>query len=312
MVDAATLARIAALAENIEDKVSENRRFIGLIYGDSGAGKTTLAADIVEEILPSKKGCLVIDTSDNYTRAGLDMRKKFMRQRFTTFEDLSDIITAIEHGIGKYKHIGAVILDESTSMAEADTDNSFDTRRSLIEAGQKKMPESGIPEVPEWPDYRRSLVRYRALLSDLYAVDGLHVIHIAHEVSDNKTNKIRAAFSPSILDRIVKPMHLVARLVTKQVSRGTDEVSYVSEVQVHPTNLVAGKCCLPVSSVKFDSSALPEIAGDWVKEGAVPVPELPEQKETQPVVGSVENMIEAESPEHAASADEFGDFESIQ
>lgn len=308
MPDKATLERIAALEAKMGYVSTENKRLISLIYGDSGAGKTHLAADILEKVLPKKKGVLVIDTSDNYLRAGLDKRKRFVPQKFTTFEDLSDIITAIEYGIGKYKHIGAVLLDEASSMAESDTDNSFNKRAGEIQDGVRKTPDTGIPDVPEWPDYRRSLVRFRALLEDLYNIDGLHVILTAHEVQDKKSNKFRAAFSPSVLERIVKPMHLVARLIGKQEARGEGEAVYVREVQVHPTNLVSAKCCLPVSTIKFDASALPEIIEEWISEGAVPVETQPEVKDPKPardIDAVAEDMDQAQS-----EFDELDEFEA--
>lgn len=289
--------RLNQLLEMMSSPEVNKRNFKGMIYGTMGHGKTHLALQILDEIVEPDKIILHVDTSHNKDVAPqVGMRHKVQPLPFTTIEDLRLVAEAITEQQAPWNIIGGILFDESSTIALEDLDRIYETRKHLIETGQRKMPKEGIPETPDWADYRPGLQRFRSLTSNLHNVPGLHVVEVAHERFNEKLNAITPDFAPAIVKEIVKPLHLVARLVadvSQQV--GSDEATYTRTVQIHPVGLVQAKSRLGVPTVKFGAEFLPGIVKGWVDAGAIEHPEQPPIPEPA-VVGGPGSDSEGNDP----------------
>lgn len=273
-LDSNEMARLGVLTDAMmmPDPV---KSFHGMFYGVSGVGKSHLTMEVLEKILAPDKAILSIDSSGNWQRIKDNVRltHPWVHIPFTFIEDIRIFTKAIAEGIEPYNNVGAVVLDEASWMAEEDVDRLYETRKHLIETGQKKRPETGDPDTPDWADYRPALVRFRSMLTELYAIEGLHVILISHE-KENPPNKpvyYRANFSDATYKKVKAPLQLVARVTAEIKTRPGGAPEYERSVQVHPTKTVDAKQGLGLNMVKFNAEWLPDAIQQWLDKGAVVV-----------------------------------------
>lgn len=268
--------RLNQLLEFMLSPDTNKRNFKGMIYAPMGHGKTHLALQILDEIVEPDKILLHVDTSHNKDIISqVGMRHHVQPLPFTTIEDLRLVAQAISEQQPPWNTVGGILLDETSTIALEDLDRIYETRRHLIETGQRRTPKDGIPETPDWADYRPGLQRMRSLVAILHDVPGLHVIELAHERVNEKTG-ISPDFPAATIKEIAKPLHLVARLTaTVEQQLGSEDATYTRTVQIHPVGLVQAKSRLGISTVKFGAEHLPSIIKGWVDAGAVEQPEQP-------------------------------------
>lgn len=317
------LARLQGLMTTVDQK---QPRFRGCLYGPSGSGKTVLAQKIMKAIVPANRGILYVDTSEgwvslkNHEAEGLTTNTQYIP--FTTIEDIRIIGSAIKNKIGIYKYISGVILDEGSSMATIDTDRLFEARRMA-------HPDKVDSLVPEWPDYNAALQRFRQMNAELFDIEGLHVIILAH-VADKKDNRgniinMYPAFSPKIAAKVKEPLHLVGHCTAVYEPTGEGAVAYHREVQVHPTNLIDAKCRLDINQLRVMSDSLPSLVKAWLEKGGtevkhddIPRPDPQPEKDlkgltTEEALSVVDEATEGgltATPD--TTADEFSVFEPIE
>lgn len=267
--------RLNQLLSMMQSPDVNRRNFKGMIYGAMGQGKTHLALQILDQIVEPGKIILHVDTSHNKDIVSqVGMQHQVQPLPFTTIEDLRLVAEAITEQQPPWNAIGGVLFDESSTIAIEDLDRLFETRKHLIETGQRRTPKEGIPETPDWADYRPGLQRMRSLVSVLHDMPGLHVIELAHERA--KDGAITPDFPPATVKEIAKPLHLVARLVA-EISQeiGSEDATYKRTVQIHPVGAVQAKSRLGVPTVRFGAEYLPGVIKGWVDAGAVEQPEKP-------------------------------------
>ena len=270
-MDDAMTARLVELSAAMSASPYVKKSFRGMLYGPSGAGKSHLAIQIMDEIIEDDKGILHIDTSENWVvKDSMNLKHGFVHLPFTFIEDLRLIAEGIAQKMGPFAHVGAVILDEASSMSEDDLDRLYEQRLAGINASTIKMPALGVPDAPDWADFRPALQRFRSMLTELSKVSGLHIILVAHERQDAVTKYISPSFSPMIGKKIKAPLHLVGRLTAKMVAKpGEEESQYVREIQIHPTTAVDAKSRLGYPNVKYDPTYLPAAIKEWLNSGAI-------------------------------------------
>lgn len=265
---------VARLQGMMTDISTKQARFRGCLYGNSGSGKTVLAQRIMQTIVPEGKGILYVDTSEGWVsiRNHPELMRRTQAIPFTTIEDIRVIASAIKNKVGIYQYIGGVILDEGSSMAQIDTDRVFEARK-ISSIGSRNPVES---LVPEWPDYNAALQRFRQMNAELFDIDGLHVIIVAH-VSDKKDKQgnivnMFPSFSPKIAAKVKEPLHLVAYCTSEfKPDPSSDGVKYEREIQVHPTKMIDAKTRLPIKSLTINSDLLAGIVQDWLASGGIEV-----------------------------------------
>lgn len=291
---------VARLAAQMAPVTTKQPRFRGMLYSNSGVGKSVLSAQIMQALVPDGMGILYIDTAEGWVslRNHEGLSDRVMYVKFTTIEDIRVIASAIKNKIGTFAYIGGIILDEGSSMSQIDTDRLFEVRRLTAQNSGK-----GIDSLtPEWADYNAALARFRAMLAELFDIDGLHVIINAH-VSDKKDSKGNVvhqfpSFAPSIAKKVKEPLHLVGYLsATNRPNTSVQNGAPIYErvVQVHPTIQFDAKTRLPIHNVKVRADELPALIRDWIGSGGVEV-----TPDSTPVEDeATENPLAELSPEEA-------------
>lgn len=275
----------------------ESRQIKAMFYSPFGAGKTTLALQVLDKVVPQDKAILMVDTSFNkdvVAQAGIT--HKVVPLPFTTIEDLRLITEAITQGVAPWDMIGGILFDEASSMAEEDIDRVYETRKTLIANGKMATPREGVPLTPDWADYRPALQRFRSMLSDLYDIPNMHVIMCAHEnVKMNGANIVSIApnFSPKTLESMGKPLHLIARLTAQAQPDANGNAVYTREVQIHPTGKITAKSRLGTATVKFGAEYLPGLIKNWLDAGAN---EAPEQAPAEQLAGDAGSESDDDNP----------------
>lgn len=288
---------------------TSTKSFNGLLYGKSGSAKTHTALEIAETITPEGKSILHVDTSANKdVREYVAKRHPYAPLPFTTIEDLRLVTAAMLEGYGPFGSVGCVILDEASQMFDEDLDRVYETRKHLIETGERRTPKEGIPDTPDWADYRPALQRFRSMLSNLYNIPGMHVILVAHERLDDKVGLLVPDFIPAVRKVIVKPLHLMARLTADVVTPlGSEQAVYARVTQIHPSKQVDAKSRLGVPEVTFGTEHLPPVVKGWLDRGApeIEAPDVPivepvyapaKEEPTEPDIMTDDDTLDAFNP----------------
>lgn len=306
---AEALARLDATRQSV---ATIKGRLRACLYGPSDGGKTKLAAELLDQIVPADKIILYVDTSDGVV--SLQNHPHLLRRTevipFTTVDDLNVIAAACLYRAGFYANVGGIVLDEGSSMVQQDIDNKWSDRGS-----------SDL--TPAWPDYHAGLAAFRSMLANFFLVPGLHVVVTAHE--KDKKNKagdvisVYPSFPAEIAKKVKEPMQLVARLTAEYVpvlGNPDAEPNYSRVAQVHSTPAVDAKSRIGGLPVKVSDTGLIQVVKDWADKGGVEVEELPEQPDPEPKPDpnmSTEEVIEAaaESSADAVNTEADMDFAPI-
>lgn len=304
MADA--LARIDATKEDVATKKGRLR---ACLYGPSDAGKTKLAAELLDQIVPPDKIILYVDTSDGVV--SLQNHPHLLRRTksipYTTVDDLNVIAAAIKFGAGWFGDVGGVVLDEGSSMAQQDIDN--------------KWADRGSGDLtPAWPDYHAGLAAFRSMLANFFLIPGLHVIVTAHE--KDKKNKagdvisVYPSFPQEIAKKVKEPMQLVARLTAEYVVNLADpsgEPTYSRIAQVHSTPAVDAKSRIGGLPVRVSDGQLIQVIKAWAEKGGEEVEELPTQPDPnipQGVPEDIEAAVDL-AAERASTVEIDSDFQPV-
>lgn len=242
----------------------EQKQFYGMLYGNSGTGKTYQATRILDKIVPAGKAIIHLDTSGNYYRldhAEMGLSHKFIPLPFTTVEDIELLLDAIAWKQPPFDNVGGLIIDELSSIAGEDLDRVYESRRANNPA---------IEDTADWGDFRPALTRIRTkILNKIVKIPDLHTVIVAHERTDAKTGIISADFSAATLKKVKEKLHLVARITAEQnAAPGSDVPVYARMAQVHPSKSIDAKAGIGVSIVKFDAEFLPDGVKKWLDRGA--------------------------------------------
>jgi hypothetical protein len=234
-----------------------------MIYGDPGVGKTVLAVGLARKIV--EPGQKVVFLDSNKGIVSLDnhpgLKKDLIHFKYGQYQDLPTLAQAIRDGKAPFDNVGAIVIDELSSIAESVLDTLLRERLGT--------PVGEIPEVvPDWTDYRPMGELIKKALFDLEDIDGLHVIVVAHAEQKADHRKVvitRPAFSPKLRGGIEKIMQ-VTGYVTAETKKeiGSDAATYVREIQVHPTKLVEAKCRVGGLPIKMGMVEFVNEVTDWL------------------------------------------------
>lgn len=242
--------------ENIETRAKV------LIDGPKGVGKTVFVVSFAKAVMaqfsPTDKQELVyVDTSEGYVslRNHPKLNTKIRVVRYRNLQYLGTLLMAIKAGAPPFDHVGALVLDEFSKMAE----------RDLEEYTLKRDPEALIPE---WPDYNQSQFRAKMLMKQIYEIPNLHLFMVSHE--KDKKNKqgdtilTMPNFNPQFGEVIMQDLHVIGRMTAKAVKNRAGQAEYTREIQVHPTGLIEAKTRVGGLPVKVSPGELITRTLDWL------------------------------------------------
>lgn len=184
-----------------------------IIYGESGIGKTVAAMRMAVYLTPPEKTIVYIDSAQGYKvrRNHPDiLARKMQRISYTTLTDLMGLCGIIEKQAEPLENVGAVIFDESTSMAADDL--------QVVVKNRAKF-KTGDLEAVATPDYGVAQNRFMGLINRYSRLDGIHCIHIGHVRSDTLPSGL-PQFSPSYTPKLGavlrQPMDLVTYMTMNE------------------------------------------------------------------------------------------------
>ena len=245
--------------------------FKGMLYGSSGVGKSVLAQLLAQKLTPPDKDIIFVDSGEGWVSLlnHKNFTKRTIRIEFQNMAQLERLASAIEKGYGRFANVGAVVLDEYSSMATSDLDAVTKRRAALDETGVKD------PDTPAQPDYNTSSHRSRKVAT-AFAGLPIHVIFTAHEREDKSNNglvKYRPSFTPALGKDIRGLLHLVGYMSTtvkiKKDANGSELREETRTIQVHPTVKIDAKSRVGGLDTVTTYEELIPVLKEWLK-GAVP------------------------------------------
>jgi len=249
----ATLKQIMSRMQDMETEVI-SKTFFALLYGSYGTGKTTLIAGIAKSLMKIFGGrTLYLDSAEGF--ASLDnlpsLKKGVDRISVKDPKELMTIASALKSG--KLKGYSVLLLDEVDSWFEIILHN-------YVREVTGTLPTEDLPEI-EGKHYGPPTAAMLNIINTFKAVDGLHIIMVAHDQQRGKDPKIVTAPSlpPKLMKGINEKVHIVG-LVEAAISKD----GYIRTVQVNPSKQVVAKTRIGGLPVKIDFKDVPKIVGDWV------------------------------------------------
>jgi hypothetical protein len=253
------------LMSNIQPK------FKGILYGNSGKGKTVLAFWLALRLLKPDELIYYVDTAENWVSILnhpdiASQRHRIIHVNYKGFSQLETLKMVLEAKIGKYANIGVLILDEATSIARADL-MTVTASRALSDATKD-------PDTPTWPDRNTAQNRYQKLSEEFVKLP-IHFIKIGHERSDKNNLNIPVfspSFSPSLCPLILQPIHYVGRVLADEVTID-GQVIYNRYIQSHPINTSVAKSRIGGLDLNSSFDTFVEGVVKWIDDGGILVPE---------------------------------------
>jgi hypothetical protein len=248
---------------------TSNVTFKGLLYGDPGTTKTTLAASIGDRVL------VVVADPDgyqsllNHPELGLGTRVKPIKYAgISQLEFLADVF--VEGGT-QFDEFDTVLLDTMSNIASLDRD-------TVTKAKMQQKGDSFTWEDQQWPIYNQTTMRVTAALLKLM-LSPVNVVMTAHAIEReiNGRQVTRPKFSPEIFSSIAGQCSMIAYVTANEAGvDGDGTVKYKRKIQYHPTRNIVAKTRiggLPVSeSLGYGesdvlNSRLRQIVEEWKVKG---------------------------------------------
>ncbi len=163
----------------LEKAQDVDSKFTCLIYGASGAGKTTLAASAAE--VPDMKPVLFLDVEDGL----LSIKDKYevFRVRTTDMNKIRKVYEELHKAArtGNLEY-NTIVIDNMTELQQHGLTRMLDD-----------TDEWDDPEIPEWKTYNKSTEQVRRFIRAWRDL-GVNVIFTAHETTEEneRTKKERA------------------------------------------------------------------------------------------------------------------------
>ena len=281
------LARLEATMEPLSDSVPS---FKAMIYGLSGVGKTVHSMMIAQEITPSDRWILYVDTAEGWVsllnHEDMHIKRRTERMKYINLNQLETVCFMVREGAGKFAQLGCIVFDESTSAADSELDSIVKYR-----AAQDRAKD---PDMPTQPDYGAVTNRVRKTYMDLLTLPHVHVILVAHARKDKDNRNIEVvspSFMPKLGQKLKQPMHLIANLSGNEL----EEDKYARIFQVHPTRRVDAKTRIGGLPPQVEYDVLIKKITGWLG-GTVPEQKtqalVPDRDPEQLVPQSIEDIEE--------------------
>jgi hypothetical protein len=234
-----------------------------ILYGDSGVGKTIEAVHIAQALTPPDKIILYVDSATGWVSLNNfpTLKNRIQLMTITRSSMLEDIYNAIREGAGIFKTVGAVIIDEHSSVADYD----------LLAVAKSRAGTDGDsgkdPDQPTQPDMGVTTNRIFKFTSGLMALPDVHVILVTHQRIDrDNLGKTRTApsYMPLLNNRMRGLAHVVAYMTADVVTNREGKISYRRMIQVQPTPKIVAKTRIGGLPVQVTVNEFIKAAKEWL------------------------------------------------
>lgn len=253
---------------------TEKPPFVGCLYSEPGAGKTTAAMELAQRLIEPGQRIVYVYTAQNWASLQNfpELKRNVKAIQFTKWEQLEAIGDLINDKplMDKLK-IGAVIFDEFNTMVETILDKLTQHRASTFNAGSPQFTKQGVrmfkdPHTPEWPEYGSVKTRIIDIMTSITSAK-IHAIFTAH----TRLQKKRTRWEPDIYDTgaqaFMRAMHSLYFIEAEEMDSGRIKRTFLLEPSGNRTakNRI-GHMGPTANSVKEIAQAYAEW-GDWDDQG---------------------------------------------
>ena len=247
---------LARMQDMAEEQITND--FTGCFYGPIGSGKTTFVMGLAQALADGGR-ILYFDSSDGWVSLQQfpSLLENAVRIRFETLADLTVTAEAIRKRSKGFEDIKVVVIDEGSSIAN---EVLYDVVRDKHGVGKDEI----LPDI-EGKDYGPMGQLYMAALNRLHAVEGLHILIVAHDAQRKDHRNVEVTypdFSPKLRKEVMKLMHVVG-FVSSQIRGAGKKTEYVREIQLQPTALIQAKARFE-TPLKLDFPDTIEAVTSWV------------------------------------------------
>lgn len=218
--------------------LSEARpNFKGMIYGESGVGKTVAALQLMQAIVPEDKEILYIDAVEGWVslKNHPGLTDRVTRMQYQGLSQLNLVTDLVREGDEWAAKFGGIVIDEISVIAQLDLDN-------VVKAQTKNDPDRD-PDLPIWPDMNINTHRVRKTVIAMQRLP-IHQIYLSHIREDEDKNRgykvTRPEFMPKTSTTIRNGLHVIAHMSANDKTIDGKKV-YVRSLQTHPTKTVVAK-----------------------------------------------------------------------
>lgn len=261
----------------------------GMIYGESGVGKTVFGMKLAQAITPSDKRILHLDAVEGWVslKNHPELLKRVDRMAYQGLAHLDAVVKYANEGVAPMDSIGTIVLDELSTMSKLDLD--------IVLAGRAKKDRSKDPDVPTQPDFFANTERVRRSTTKLLALP-INIIILSHQRDDKEESTgrltIRPAFMPKVSETLRANLHFVVHMTADEATV-KDKAVYRYELQVHPTKKVVAKCRIGNMEPIETPENFMAITSEWMK-GAVPDQDetkIPELNDEESITSELDDAI---------------------
>jgi hypothetical protein len=233
----------------------EKRLFRGILYGDFGAGKTSLAAEIVR-ILGGDACWITTDSAWVVLDKFPDLQEKIHRLPYTGFSQLRSIAQAHDEGIEPYSKFRTLVWDTVSTSTQ-------NTLTKLVEKGEYFPSQQLSPELEGYPQYRMA---ERGMTKTVEALRNsqLNIIFIAHVrlPNENDEKKGKYAIRPNMPEASYKVIAQESQLIgyLHKPKKSDNRM-----LQVEGTLTEAAKSQIPtIPEATYKVESIPPLIHQWM------------------------------------------------
>lgn len=260
------MASAAELLQELKDSIQSmddvDLRFKGLLYGESGVGKTVEAVHLAQLITPPDKRILHIDTGEGWVSVENhpQLKKRTKRMVYKGLAQINLLVDAIEAGVDGFSDYGTIIFDEFSTAPKKYLHLVLDA--------------NSVKEMTEAPEFKHWGILSRQIEKTIWALLRLKETHnlilLAHERTKTKKStgfeRIHPSFMDSIEGTVKENVHIVARMTAEVLNR-EGAPQYSRTMQVHPTKLVQAKSRVGGLDILVDPNTFNSRVVDWLNKG---------------------------------------------
>lgn len=269
---------MASMKEQLEeflDKMGDplaedTQNMTGLVYGESGGGKTVFALRLAKAIAKANKtdergGKVLMLDAVNAWRSLKNHPElhdgTIIRRKYEGKSQIDLLNTALELDRPEFRQFSVVVLDEASSMTDHDGDVVLEARSAA--------DRSKDPDVLTQPDMGATTERMRRSITKLLK-QNISVIFIAHQRQDEDKNvgyKVtRPRFMPKFSGTLREGLDFVIYMTATPEVNGS-EIKYVRKLQCNPTKTTVAKTRigglgLYATPDEFIATAIPWMKGE--------------------------------------------------
>ncbi|SRR5881394_401488 len=237
-----------------------------IIYGPPGAGKTVELVKLAQAVTAPDKEIVYLDSAQGFVslKNHPGLMKRVIRYRFKGVSQLGTLAAAIAEKAEGFENVGAVIIDEVSSIAKEDL--------SLVVVARIKAEKITEYDGADWPGYNANLERVSRELRKLYKLP-IHILMASHmresEVQSgaNKGKRVKRPSMPPELAEVGNGLAHVLAYMESSIKDVGGKVQYVHTLQVHSSSLVNAKSRVGGLPVKVTPDVFNQRMVEFVQSG---------------------------------------------